>query len=147
MMPIPVTAMRVFRSGLRIRLGTREIKLAADHFYSIDLAAAEEAERASERGTHRHAKPHDLTRLDGPVQRHSVDAREKAVTLRLVKRQSPRELRHRFDGEDRERQRIIRRADERPLDRRIVDATGRRGGPEGNLVREGLKPGHERAEG
>src|SRR3954466_614837 len=95
MMPMPVTARRGEGSALRIRTG--EIKPAANHFYSIDHAAAGEAKRSAEIGVERDHEADHGAGFGSAVDLTSFDAGEKSVRARIGECQSAAELRHRFD--------------------------------------------------
>src|SRR3954451_12388741 len=85
---------------LMLLTGTGEIKPAANHFYSIDRAAAAEPKRPAEIRVERDYEPDHIARFDRAIDFTSIDAGEERVRRRIRERQSAAELRHRLDCHD-----------------------------------------------
>src|SRR5687768_15760242 len=75
--PMPVTAIRVSRSGLR----TGEIEPAPHHFYSIHTSGSAESERAAEVGFEIHGDLDRIAGLDRPQHFATFDAGEESLAL------------------------------------------------------------------
>src|SRR5687768_6516547 len=133
--PMPVTAIRVSRSGLR----TGEIEPSPHHFYSIHASRSAEAKRTAEVGVQFHGDLHDVTRLDRAQHFAAIDAREESLAL---ENQTAGELRHRLDDHHFRVERVVRRAKVNALDRALIDPPSGARRAKGNLMRETREPGH-----
>src|ERR1019366_3987646 len=140
MMPMPVTARRVEVSALRIL--ARKIKLAANHFHSIDEAASRKPERAAELRVERADGSDHIAGLDETIDFAAVDAGEKRVRARISKCQTATQLRHRLNAHHTRRHRIVDRADVDALDCLIAGARRSGGSAKRNLMREAGQPAH-----
>src|SRR5687767_4193038 len=129
MMPAPVTAMRVLRSGART--GGREVEPPLHDLYSIHVSDPAASERAAERRFRLDCTEHWVYHNALPEHLAAVDSGQKPLRF---EDQPAGELRHGLDGHHPRRELVICGADVDGLDGLLVEAAGSRGRAKRDLV-------------